>query len=62
VAAVPADLGSYADSDKVSDWARESVAALAGLKVMEGTGGGMLSPKNSCTVEQAILLVYRAAK
>ncbi len=62
VTAVPADLGSYADSDKVSDWARESVAALAGLKVMEGTGGGMLSPKSSCTVEQAILLVYRGAK
>ncbi len=57
-----AELGSYIDSDKVSDWARDSVSALAGLKVMEGTGANELSPKNSCTVEQAILLVFRAAK
>lgn len=62
VTAEPTDLSGYTDNDKVSDWARDSVAALAGLKVMEGNGGGLLSPKNSCTVEQAILLVYRAAK
>lgn len=60
--AAPADLTTYMDAGQVSIWARDSVAALAGLKVMEGTGGGMLSPKNSCTVEQAILLVYRATK
>lgn len=62
VTAVSADLSAYTDRDKVSSWAAESVAALAGLKVMEGTGANTLSPKNSCTVEQAILLVYRAAK
>lgn len=62
VTAEPTDLSGYTDNGQVSDWARESVAALAGLKVMEGTGGGLLSPKNSCTVEQAVLLVYRAAK
>lgn len=62
VTAPSADLSAYTDNDQVSDWARDSVAALAGLKVMEGNGGGLLSPKNSCTVEQAILLVYRAAK
>lgn len=60
--AAPADLTTYMDAGQVSIWAGDSVAALAGLKVMEGTGGGMLSPKNSCTVEQAILLVYRATK
>lgn len=58
----PDALSDYTDASQVSDWARDSVAALAGLKVMEGTGGGMLSPKASCTVEQAILLVYRAAE
>lgn len=62
VTAEPTDLSGYTDNGQVSDWARDSVAALAGLKVMEGNGGGLLSPKNSCTVEQAILLVYRAAK
>lgn len=62
VRAFPTDLSAYADADQVDHWARDSVTALAGLGVMEGTGGGLLSPKDSCTVEQAILLVYRAAK
>lgn len=61
-AEVPADLNAYSDGDRVSDWARESLCALVGLEVMTGTGGNALSPKDSCTVEQAILLVYRAAK
>lgn len=62
VTAESADLSAYTDNDQVSNWAKDSVAALAGLKVMEGTGGGLLSPKASCTVEQAILLVWRAAE
>lgn len=62
VTAEPTDLSAYTDAGQVADWARDSVAALAGLKVMEGTGGGLLAPKNSCTVEQAILLVWRARK
>lgn len=62
VTAPSAALSAYTDNDQVSNWARDSIAALAGLKVMEGNGGGLLSPKASCTVEQAILLVYRAAK
>jgi hypothetical protein len=58
----PADLTAYRDTDEVSSWARDSLSALVSLHVMEGTGGGTLSPKASCTVEQAILLLYRAAK
>ena len=58
----PADLVVYADGDQVSDWAQESLSALVGLEVMAGTGGNSLSPRDFCTVEQAILLVYRAAK
>ena len=57
-----ADLTAYTDCAQVSPWAAESVAALTGLEVMEGTGANMLSPQESCTVEQAILLVYRAVK
>ena len=57
-----ADLTAYTDCAQVSPWAAESVAVLTGLEVMEGTGANMLSPQESCTVEQAILLVYRAVK
>ncbi len=58
----PEDLEGYTDNALVSAWAREGVAALAALKVMEGTGENTLSPQESCTVEQAILLVYRAVE
>ena len=61
-AEIPADLTGYSDSPQVSKWAEESLSALIGLEVMVGTGGNSLSPKASCTVEQAILLVFRAAE
>lgn len=58
----PADLAAYTDSAQVSSWAADSLAALVGMEVIAGTGAATLSPKDSCTVEQAILLVYRAAE
>lgn len=56
------DLAAYTDGEEVSSWAADSLSALVGLEVMAGTGANALSPKDSCTVEQAILLVYRAVK
>lgn len=58
---VPADLSAYTDGAQVSSWASESLAALVKLEIMAGTGENALSPQASCTVEQAILLVWRAA-
>ena len=58
----PADLSAYADGEEVSSWASDSLSALVGLEVMAGTGDNRLSPKDSCTVEQAILLVWRAVE
>lgn len=57
-----ADLTAYTDGGEVSSWAGNSLSALVGLNVMAGTGDNRLSPKDSCTVEQAVLLVLRAAK
>ena len=58
----PADLTTYVDGELVSAWAQEGLSALVALNVMEGTGGNALSPQISCTVEQAILLAWRAAE
>lgn len=58
----PADLTTYVDGKQVSSWAQEGLFALVALGVMEGTGGNALSPQISCTVEQAILLAWRAAE
>ncbi len=52
-------LPDYADADQISDWAEFAINNLIHHGIMAGTGGNMLSPKDSCTVEQAILLVNR---
>ncbi len=53
------DLSDYEDADQVASWATESVGALANLGVMKGTSDTTLSPQDLCSIEQAILLVYR---
>ncbi len=55
-------LEAYDDGDEVSEWARESMAALISLGVLTGTSETELSPKTPCTVEQVGLLINRAAK
>ena len=55
------DLDAYADAGQVDDWAREAMSALVGAGILQGNGENCLSPKAECTVEQAILLVRRAA-
>lgn len=57
-----ADLAAYADGVQVAVWAEEAMAALVGGSVLQGTGQNRLSPEMKCTVEQAILLVWRSAK
>lgn len=52
-------IENYADKAEVSDWAAEGVGALAANGIMKGTSDTTLSPKNPCTVEQCIILIYR---
>ena len=52
-------LTGYADSGKVSSWARDAVSSLAQNGIMKGTSSTQLSPADSCSVEQSVLLVYR---
>lgn len=54
-------LDQYTDAGQISDWAENAVNNLIHHEVMAGTSETTISPKASCTVEQAILLVYRAA-
>ena len=53
------DLAAYTDAGQVSGWAKEAVAALARSGIMKGTSDSRLSPQETATVEQAILLVLR---
>ena len=54
------NLAGYADAGQVSDWAADSLAALTASGILQGTSSATLSPKDTTTVEQAILLTLRA--
>ena len=51
-------IEGYTDRASVSPWAAEGVGALAANGIMKGNGSA-LSPKEPCSVEQAILLAWR---
>lgn len=59
---VKADLTAYSDGGQVAPWALDALSNLVGLGVLEGTGENQLSPQVPCTVEQAVLLLERAAQ
>lgn len=50
---------AFQDKAQISDWAVEGVGKLAANAIMNGTSRSTASPKQSCTVEQSILLLYR---
>lgn len=54
------DISKFTDKAQVSSWAVEAMGTLAANGIMAGTSSTTLSPKNTCTVEQSILLLYRA--
>lgn len=61
-----ATVSTFNDEVEFSDWAKESIYTVAGLKdkvnnlaVMGGMGEGMFSPKTGYTVEQALIAAKR---
>lgn len=53
------DISKFSDKGQVSSWAVEGMGLLAANGISKGTSDTTLSPKASCTVEQAIILIYR---
>ena len=53
------DIEKFTDKGQVSAWAVDGVGVLAANGIMAGTSATTLSPMESCTVEQSILLLYR---
>ncbi len=55
----------FSDADEFSAWASEGIGVVTsivskdGKALMQGTGGGRFSPKDSYTVEQSALTLYR---
>ena len=49
----------FTDQGDISNWAAESVGTLVANGIMAGTSAATVSPKDTCTVEQSILMIYR---
>jgi len=50
---------SYADSDEVSDWAKDAISVLIDKGIIKGLTPTKIYPKAYCTTEQAIAMLYR---
>lgn len=57
----PDVLSAYTDGGAVSEWAVQPVSALIEMGILQGSDGSLL-PQANTTVEQAVLLILRAAK
>ena len=53
---------SFTDWDEVADYAKESVARLAGAKIISGMGDGSFGPGRTCTRAQAAKIIYGILK
>ncbi len=52
----------FADGYTVSDYAKESVSALAGAGIINGIGDGVFAPKSYATRAQAAVIIFRCGK
>lgn len=56
------EVADIADSDSVSDWARDSVKKVYALNIMQGMPNGTFAPKNPYTREQCYATFVRLQK
>ena len=49
----------YVDEDKISDWAKSSVACMNAMGIMNGVSGNEFAPKQIYTAEQAVATMLR---
>lgn len=49
----------YNDINKFSEWAKESIANLYSLKIMQGDNNNMFNPQNEITLEESIIAILR---
>ena len=54
----PVQTVDFTDAYEISDYAKESVAALAAAGVINGVGDGRFAPKDTATRAQAAVIIY----
>lgn len=50
---------SFSDSDEIAEYAKEAVAVLSGMGVINGMDNGVFAPEATCTRAQAAQIIYR---
>ena len=53
-------LANYTDSGKISSWAKEPMAFMNALGLINGTSTTTLNPRGTCTIEQALIAANRS--
>lgn len=53
-------LSSYSDNGQIAAWAEEPMAFMDALGLIEATSATTLGPKESCTIEQALVVAERS--
>ncbi len=53
---------AFDDVGEISDWAENSVQVMCNMGIMKGVGNNKFAPKDSYTIEQAILTILRLNK
>lgn len=53
---------TFDDESEISDYAKDSIEILCGLKIMNGTGDGKFAPKATATRAQAAKVIYEISK
>lgn len=57
-----ADLSVYADCDEIAPYAKDAVAALSKLGIVNGMSDSMFCPENHCTRAQAAKMIYETIR
>ena len=57
----PAALEPFSDAGSIPDWARESMAAMAALGIVNGYENGTIGAERSATRAEAVTMLLRAA-
>lgn len=58
----PASLEKFADDDKISDWAKESIYKAKSNQIISGVGNNNVDPKGVASTEMAIVIANRILK
>ena len=54
-----AAAAAFSDQDQISEWAKESVAAITGAGIMNGMGDGTFRPQSTATRAQAAVILTK---